>query len=117
MRPSRPRRPGKPNAGFSDVRPGLLYLPQDPGPHRPTVTAQLADPRSLLHIVRRLLALRAAHPALGVGSDQQVLTHDHPFAYTRGGSHPVVVNPLRHATNGTRRYVTPDPAGAAPGPP
>jgi glycosidase len=84
-----------PNAGFSDAEPGKLYLPQDPDPHRPTVTAQLADPRSLLYIVRRLLALRAAHPVLGVGSDQQVLTRDYPFAYTRGGTHLVVVNPRR----------------------
>jgi maltose alpha-D-glucosyltransferase/alpha-amylase len=83
------------NAGFSDAEPDLLYLPQDPDPHRPTVTAQLTDPSSLLHTVRRLLALRAAHPALGVGSDQQVLSHDYPFAYTRGGTHLVVVNPRR----------------------
>ena len=73
----------------------MLYLPQDPDPHRPTVGAQLDDPRSVLHTVRRLLALRAAHPALGVGSDQQVLSHDYPFAYTRGGTHLVVVNPRR----------------------
>jgi alpha-glucosidase len=59
-----------PNAGFSDSEPDQLYLPQDPDPHRPTVAAHLADPHSLLHTVRRLLALRAAHPALGVGSDQ-----------------------------------------------
>ncbi len=83
------------NAGFSDAEPDLLYLPQDPDPHRPTVAAQLVDPRSLIHTVRRLLALRTAHPALGVGSDQQVLSHDYPFAYTRGGTHLVVVNPRR----------------------
>ena len=84
-----------PNAGFSDAEPDQLYLPQDPDPHRPTVAAQLDDPHSLLHTVRRLLALRAAHPALGVGSDQQVLSRDYPFAYTRGGTHLVVVNPRR----------------------
>jgi alpha-glucosidase len=70
------------NAGFSDAAPELIYLPQDPDPHRPTVAAQLDEPRSLLHTVRRLLALRASHPALGVGSDQQVLSDVpvHPHA-------------------------------------
>jgi glycosidase len=84
-----------PNAGFSDAADEAIYLPQDPDPHRPTVAAQLADPGSLLHTVRRLLALRAATPALGVGSDQEVLVTDYPFSYIRGGSHLVVVNPRR----------------------
>ena len=84
-----------PNAGFSDAAPDRLYLPQDPDPHRPTIAAQLADPHSLLHAVRRLLALRAAHPALGAGSDQQVLSRDYPLAYLRGDTHLVVVNPRR----------------------
>ena len=84
-----------PNAGFSDAEPDLLCLPQDSDPDRPTVAAQLDDPHSLLHTVRRLLALRAAHPALGVGSDQQVLSRDYPLAYTRGGTHLVVANPRR----------------------
>jgi alpha-glucosidase len=84
-----------PNAGFSDANPNRLYLPQDPDPNRPTIAAQLADPRSLLHAVRRLIALRAAHPALGAGTDQQVLNRDYPFAYLRGGTHLVVVNPRR----------------------
>jgi maltose alpha-D-glucosyltransferase/alpha-amylase len=59
-----------PNAGFSDATAEAIYLPQDPDPHRPTVAGQLADPGSLLHTVRRLLALRATTPALGIGSDQ-----------------------------------------------
>jgi maltose alpha-D-glucosyltransferase/alpha-amylase len=59
------------------------------------VSSQLADPGSLLHTVRRLLALRAATPALGTGSDQEVLVTDYPFSYIRGGSHLIVVNPRR----------------------
>jgi maltose alpha-D-glucosyltransferase/alpha-amylase len=90
-----------PNAGFSDAGPDHLYLPQDLDLHRPTVTAQLDDTHSLLHTVRRLLALRAAHPALGVGSDQQVLNPDYPFVYTRGGTHLVVVNPRREPASVT----------------
>ena len=84
-----------PNAGFSDAEMDRIYLPQDPEAYRPTVAAQLADPTSLLHTVRRLLALRAATPALGVGADQEVLVADYPFTYLRGGSHLVVVNPRR----------------------
>ncbi|MDV6284956.1 alpha-amylase family glycosyl hydrolase [Rhodococcus jostii] len=84
-----------PNAGFSEAADEAIYLPQDSDPYRPTVVAQLADSGSLLHTVRRLLSLRAATPALGVGSDQQVLVADYPFAYIRGGSHLVVVNPRR----------------------
>ena len=84
-----------PNAGFSDAAVDRIYLPQDPEPYRPTVAAQLSDPGSLLHIVRRLLALRAATPALGAGSDQEVLVRDYPFTYVRGGTHLVVVNPRR----------------------
>jgi glycosidase len=84
-----------PNAGFSDAGVQQIYLPQDPHPYRPTVAAQLADPGSLLHTVRRLLALRAATPVLGTRADRQVLVRDYPFAYLRGGSHLVVVNPRR----------------------
>ena len=84
-----------PNAGFSDAALDRIYLPQDPDPYRPTVAAQLADPASLLHTLRRLLALRAATPALGTAADRQVLTRDYPFCYLRGGSHLVVVNPRR----------------------
>jgi glycosidase len=84
-----------PNAGFSDAAAKSIYLPQDSARDRPTVAGQLSNPGSLLHTVRRLLSLRAATPALGVGSDQEVLVADYPFSYVRGGSHLVVVNPRR----------------------
>ena len=85
-----------PNAGFSTAPADQLYLPQDPSPGRPTVAAQQDDPRSTLNILRRLIALRQRTPALGTAASTEVLTRDYPFAYVRGGTHLVVVNPRRH---------------------
>ena len=87
------------NAGFSTADASALYLPIDPDPDRPTVAAQLADPSSLLHLVRSLIALRRDHPALGGRSSTQVLHAGYPFAYVRAGSHLVVVNPRRQAAS------------------
>ncbi len=84
-----------PNAGFSTADPDRLYLPIDPDPGRPTVAAQERDPGSTLHLVRRLLALRSATPALRVGPSTRVVHSSYPFAYVRGESHLVVVNPRR----------------------
>jgi maltose alpha-D-glucosyltransferase/alpha-amylase len=83
------------NAGFSTADPDRLYLPIDPDPGRPTVAAQRADAGSLLHQVRRLIAVRKAHPALGARGSVEVLHVGYPFAYVRGGTHLVVVNPRR----------------------
>ncbi|QZY28512.1 alpha-amylase family glycosyl hydrolase [Nocardioides coralli] len=84
-----------PNAGFSMAPADRLYLPVDPDPNRPTVQAQEQDPGSTLTLVRELLALRRATPALQGHAETRVL-HDHyPLAYTRGGTHLVVVNPRR----------------------
>lgn len=84
-----------PNAGFSSAPADRLYLPQDPDPGRPTVAAQRDDPGSVLSLVRRLVRLRRSTPALGTRAETEVLTRDYPFAYVRGGSHLVVVNPRR----------------------
>ena len=84
-----------PNAGFSTAPAHRLYLPQDPDPQRPTVAAQRDDPGSVLSLVRRLIRLRRSIPALGTRGGTEVLTRDYPFAYVRGGSHLVVVNPRR----------------------
>ncbi len=84
-----------PNAGFSNADPEKLYLPVDPAPDRPTVAAQHADPASTLNLVRRLIALRKATPALGARADTRVVCPGYPFAYVRGGSHLVVVNPRK----------------------
>jgi glycosidase len=84
-----------PNAGFSTADPADLYLPVDPDPQRPTVAAQENDPGSTLHLVRALTGLRRATPALRATASTEVLNEGYPFAYLRGGTHLVVVNPRR----------------------
>ena len=88
---------GSVNAGFSTAAPDALYLPIDPEPDRPTVAAQLDDPTSTLHLVRRLIQLRRATPALGGRAPTRVVHEGYPFAYLRGDRHLVVVNPRRAA--------------------
>lgn len=53
-----------PHAGFSAVEP---WLPIDPRHPAMAVDAQEADPRSILHAVRRIIALRRRWPALAQG--------------------------------------------------
>lgn len=84
-----------PNAGFSTAAAEDLYLPIDPSDDRPTVSAQEQDPDSTLHLVRRLIALRRAVPALGGRASTTVLHEGYPFTWRRGDSHVVVVNPRR----------------------
>lgn len=81
------------NAGFSTADPSRLYLPVDPDPLRPTVSAQEQDPDSTLNLVRRLIALRRETPALGARTATRVLHEGYPFAYLRDETHLVVVNP------------------------
>lgn len=71
------------NAGFSSAPAGKLYLPVESSPERPSVAAQDRDPRSLLNTVRRLTALRRAHPALGASGGFEVI-------HARGGELPFV---------------------------
>lgn len=81
-------------AGFGPGAPAdSTYLPQDPDPAHPTVAAQVADPGSLLHLVRELVALRHDDPRLDVAAPVRVLSTGYPFAYLRGGSLAVVLNP------------------------
>ena len=82
-----------PNAGFSTAAAGDLYLPIDPSDDRPTVKTQEQDPGSTLHLVRRLIALRRATPALGGRASTTVLHEGYPLTWRRGDSHVVVVNP------------------------
>ncbi|WP_125616112.1 maltose alpha-D-glucosyltransferase [Specibacter cremeus] len=64
------------NAGFSAVDPGKLYLPvvQSLVYHynHVNVEAQMAHASSLLHWNRRVLAVRKAHPAFGLGRYEQL---------------------------------------------
>lgn len=54
-----------PNAGFTPARP---WLPLGEDHAARAVDAQEADPASLLHCTRRLIALRRSHPALVEGA-------------------------------------------------
>ncbi|MBU1384275.1 MAG: alpha-glucosidase family protein [Alphaproteobacteria bacterium] len=54
----------QPHAGFSTAEP---WLPVDPRHLALAVDRQEADPSSMLHLTRRLVALRKAHPALTRG--------------------------------------------------
>ena len=60
------------NAGFSKADPARLYLPviMDPvyGYQAVNVEAQERNPSSMLHFMRRLIALRRQHKAFGRGS-------------------------------------------------
>jgi glycosidase len=103
---------GGQNAGFSTAPADRLYLPIDPDPGRPTVAAQRADEGSLLHEVRRLIALRRSRPALGTAGSVEVLHAGYPFVYLRGGDHLVVVNPRRDPA----RVTIAGPAGPDAGP-
>ncbi len=59
------------NAGFSSATPGKLFLPaiQDPvyGYQSVNVEAELENPSSLLHWMRRMIHARRQHPAFGLG--------------------------------------------------
>ncbi|MBK6954730.1 MAG: maltose alpha-D-glucosyltransferase [Actinomycetales bacterium] len=76
------------NAGFSTADPGKLYLPVIASltfnHHAVNVEAAQASPASLLHWVRRILAVRKAHPVFGLG-DFVVAHADNPavLAYSR----------------------------------
>ena len=60
-----------PGAGFSTAPPKRFYMPLiQEGQfdyHRVNLAAQKADPDSLWHTLRRMIAIRKAHPALGSG--------------------------------------------------
>jgi len=68
-------------AGFSNVEP---WLPVDPRHIQLAVDAQEADPSSSLHLARRLIALRQAHPVLRTGSMTMVTAKDGLLVFRRG---------------------------------
>jgi len=76
------------NAGFSNATPGRLTLPviMDPvyGYQVTNVEAQMATPTSLLHFTRRMIEVRKANLAFGLGSFTDL-----------GGSNPSVLSFLR----------------------
>jgi maltose alpha-D-glucosyltransferase/alpha-amylase len=87
------------NLGFSSAPAADLYLPVDPDPDGRTVSAQQDDPASLLNRVRRLVALRKAHPALANGAAFDLVYGEYgryPLVYRRWSGDEtllVAVNP------------------------
>ncbi|MYV40960.1 DUF3459 domain-containing protein, partial [Streptomyces sp. SID1328] len=76
------------NAGFSLADPGRLRLPVNMdavyGYQSVNVEAQTKTPASLLHWTRRMLAVRRAHPAFGLGTYRELATsNDKVLAYVR----------------------------------
>jgi maltose alpha-D-glucosyltransferase/alpha-amylase len=92
------------NLGFSTAPAEKLYLPVDAAADAPTVAAQEQDPGSLLHLVRSLVALRKAHPAMGNDGGFTPLyakPGQYPFVYERSTGEQrvvVVINPAGRAT-------------------
>lgn len=88
-----------PNAGFSTAEASKLYLPIDADAERPNVATQQADPNSILNYVKRLLALRAATPALGTDGAWKFVSdpeRPYPMVYMRekdGEKYLVALNP------------------------
>ena len=75
---------GGPGGGFTT---GEAWLPLPPDVASRNVEAQAADPASVLSYYRRLLALRAATPALRVGTQQLLdVGDDDVLAYRRTGT-------------------------------
>jgi alpha-glucosidase len=70
----------EPNAGFTISRP-WLRVGEDHA--RVNVELQAKDPRSMLQLYRRLLALRRRHPALHSGSYESVAAGADVLAYLR----------------------------------
>jgi maltose alpha-D-glucosyltransferase/alpha-amylase len=84
------------NAGFSRADPARLYAPviMDPvyGYESINVEAQERSPFSLLHWMKRLIALRRRHPVFGRGSLQFIQTSNRKvFVYVRRHEHDIVL--------------------------
>ena len=87
------------NAGFSSAPASDLYITMDPGKDRPTAKAQMADPDSLYHEVKKLIRIRQSSKALlSRGTIEFVYAekNQYPLAYVReaeGEKVLVIINP------------------------
>lgn len=87
------------NAGFSSAAPDKLYIRMDDSADRPTVEEQAADETSLYHEVKKLIAIRQAHPALLSKGEIEFIHAEenaYPLAYLRSCDREkilVIVNP------------------------
>lgn len=72
------------NAGFSEADTDKLYLPVDE--HGVNVSAQMSDENSLLHTMKKLIALRKSSPALCADGEIEFVNRRHngyPLVYRR----------------------------------
>lgn len=87
------------NAGFSEGAAEDLYLPIDPDENRPCAADEIDNPDSLYTLVKELIQIRKAHPALQGRASFTPVEHDgeYPLAYLResddGEKVLVVINP------------------------
>lgn len=84
------------NDGFSSAPKEKLYIPIDDRADRPDVASQLLDPSSLRSEIRKLIALRQAHPALQNRGAITFLQKDYPLVYERKNEDErilVIINP------------------------
>lgn len=99
------------NAGFSAAPAEKLYVPLDADPNRPDAASQMADPSSLYHEVKRLIAIRQSHPALQSKGEIAFLYAEkdaYPLAYLRSAGDErilVIVNPADRAVSFPCEYV------------
>ena len=63
-------------AGFTTGTPWAELVSGNLGPRNINVKAQVADPASLLHAVRRMISVRKEHPVLGEGDLTWVETNN-----------------------------------------
>lgn len=93
------------NAGFSSAPSNRLYIPLDRDPNRPNVKEQESDENSLLNEIRRIIAVRREHSALGnLGEIKFVYCekNEYPLAYLRSSESEkilVVINPAARETS------------------
>ena len=87
------------NAGFSSAPKGELYIAMDESADRPTAAAQMSDEQSLRSEVKRLIAIRQAHPALQSRGEIDFVyagKNTYPLAYIRSEGDErilVILNP------------------------
>ncbi|HEX9028598.1 MAG TPA: maltose alpha-D-glucosyltransferase [Anaerolineales bacterium] len=113
-----------PNAGFSPARPAELYAPviDDPvyGLERVNVASQQADPSSLFHVIRHMIAVRKQHLAFGSGDFQWVpvesLAEGSPDApgASQKGSQPTTAIAAYLRSNGSEKLLIVNNLSAEP---
>ena len=87
------------NAGFSSAPKSELYIPQDESKDRPTAEEQMEDENSLRSEIKRLIAIRQAHPALQSRGEIRFVyarKNAYPLAYIRSAGEKkilVILNP------------------------